>query len=1197
VLVRTRLVQAGLDRWLLRPIVELVPHLLVHSRRGSRLAERLGADRPALTLGSALAEVAVSVSASTTPTAPVRGRGAGAIPAALLDRLAFALHRLIDVEGSPTTTTVQFDAAIVPGPLPAELRPLDDALVRLAARLRPHVDDVALAVVQRRRARVTLEDGPPAGFFYTEDPGPLAPGILLTLDDDEGDGRPLHFVGVRGPLLSTASQLHAVERILDLVREPLFDEGPRVRRLAGGRFGALLAALDELVIVDEERPRLCWRVAADASELRPVVRGDALPLPATATPRRIEEAVRAIPMATDRDRAIAHLLAARERFDGLVARALVGHPFVELVDGRPLRVVEVEPTVGVDDEGRLSLRAGNVAVDAAALDDDGAGVVVDGERGRLLVVVVDPAQRALARAVLRLEGRPLPPGVRGDVIARLKRSRLDVLLPGGLRGDEVAADGRLVVKAAFSAQPDGRPGGARFAIVVRPLGLGPAFVPGEGPAHVFGSADDERPIWCARDRDGEVRRAQSLLAACGTGTEEVDGAFAFTVLDPGRALAVAARLAMRGDVVLALSPGAPRIERATAETLRVRFLEHTDWLGIEGECILPDGTRADFDALLQALRAGRRYVVIDPGRVAAIDDDVAAALSTVVEFLNPGGVFPGGALPGGIPRGVPRGAALIVDDALERLRDAGAVVDGPPDDSTLRARLEEARTVTGDAPASIAVALRPYQQDGLRFLRRLVCLRTGGVLADDMGLGKTLTTLCLLAERAERGPQLVVAPTSLGFHWANECARFAGAVLQPVLLHEAPSAEERTRWVARAGPGTLLVASYGVVTRDMDDARWASARFATMVVDEAQAVKNASTARAQALRRLQAEVRFALSGTPLQNHTGELWAILDLVCPGLFGTFPQWKARWAEPIEKDADDDRTARLARALRPFLLRRTKAAVAKELPPRTEVVKRLQPSPDEHAAYERLRAALVLDLEQGRDGDGDDRRSLTPGEQRVQLLSALTRLRLCACHPGFINDIDDGALLPPATKQKALVELVRQLVGAGHRALVFSQFVRHLRVAERALVAAGLRTAVLTGQTSPDERRRRVERFQADDWTIDAFLISLHAGGFGLNLTRANYVIHLDPWWNPAVEDQASDRVHRIGQQLPVTIVRLVMTGTLEESILGLHARKRSLADAVLAGTDAAGALSLDELRTLLVSTRRHADHAAQELAFLD
>jgi SNF2 family DNA or RNA helicase len=369
----------------------------------------------------------------------------------------------------------------------------------------------------------------------------------------------------------------------------------------------------------------------------------------------------------------------------------------------------------------------------------------------------------------------------------------------------------------------------------------------------------------------------------------------------------------------------------------------------------------------------------------------------------------------------------------------------------------------------------------------------------------------------------------------------------------------------------------------------------TLLVDEAQAVKNASTTRAQALRRLQARARIALSGTPIENHTGEVWAILDLVVPGLFGTFAQFKARFADPIEKDHDETRRALLARALRPFVLRRTKAQVAKDLPEKIERTVILTPSPEEQASYERLRRAIVVDLDERGvlDGEpGDDRSAPAPGEQRVQILAALTRLRLAACHPALVDDVLDEAQVRPATKHKALLSLLEEVRESGHRALVFSQFVSHLRLAERFAKDVGLRTQHLTGETPGRERQALVDRFQQGD--VDAFFISLKAGGFGLNLTRATTVVHLDPWWNPATEDQASDRAHRIGQTLPVTIVRLVMDGTIEAPILALHEKKRALADAVLAGTDAAGRLDVRELASLLRHTRRVVGDDAVELA---
>ncbi|HEY1098636.1 MAG TPA: SNF2-related protein, partial [Myxococcota bacterium] len=585
------------------------------------------------------------------------------------------------------------------------------------------------------------------------------------------------------------------------------------------------------------------------------------------------------------------------------------------------------------------------------------------------------------------------------------------------------------------------------------------------------------------------------------------------------------------DVIIAVADDGPRVHRASAPELKVRLHEGTDWLGVEGGVALSGGERVELQALVDALREGRRYVVLERGDVVTIDDDVYAALGALAMFSRSG------------KRGleVPSLAGAAVLDDVSVL--AGADTQGW---RLVHDRIEAAKDIDGVASVDVTATLRPYQQEGLRFLRRLAALGTGGVLADDMGLGKTLTTTCLLVDRRTLGPQIVVAPTSLGFHWAAEIKRFA-PVLNPIVLSDLDGADARIAAIKSAGAGDVVITSYGLVTRDVD--KLGATSFASLIVDEAQAAKNATTARARALRKIDAAFKLALTGTPLENHTGELWAIVDLVSPGLFGSYAQFKSRFADPIEKDHDDDRRRRLARALRPFLLRRKKADVASDLPPKIERTVLLSPSPEERQAYDRLRNAIlieleergVLDLETGKKPKRREGEPVPTGQEaRVHILSALTRLRLCACHPALVDDVLDPQTVPPGTKHEALVAEMLELREQGHHALVFSQFVKHLRLAERFLREAGLRTMILTGDTPTDERRRLVERFQAGE--ADVFLISLKAGGFGLNLTRASYVAHLDPWWNPAVENQASDRAHRIGQTLPVTITRLVMDETL-------------------------------------------------------
>jgi SNF2 family DNA or RNA helicase len=503
------------------------------------------------------------------------------------------------------------------------------------------------------------------------------------------------------------------------------------------------------------------------------------------------------------------------------------------------------------------------------------------------------------------------------------------------------------------------------------------------------------------------------------------------------------------------------------------------------------------------------------------------------------------------------GALGVIDDLA---RD-GAELSAHGAFAQLHARMRAASKRAPRVPRHLKATLRDYQVEGFRWLARLATWGAGAVLADDMGLGKTLQALALLCHRASEGPALVVAPTSVCANWVAEARRF-GPSLNVTLFRES----DRAGAVAALGPGDVLVVSYGLLVLDLE--RFRSKRFATLVLDEAQAVKNASTRRARAAREIDAAFRVALSGTPVENHLGELWSLYRIVFPGLLGSWELFRRRFAVPIERDRDPDRRRVLATTLRPFLLRRSKAEVARELPTRTEIALPVALSPGERRLYEQARLAAVARLA----GLGEQAR---PEQRRFQVLAAITELRLLACHPR----LNDPECALPSSKLARFLELAAELAEGGHRALVFSQFTSHLALVREALAAAGRSFLYLDGQTPPAQRDRLVERFQAGDGEL--FLITLKAGGTGLNLTAADYVVHLDPWWNPAVEDQATDRAHRIGQQRPVTVYRLLSQGTIEEAIVTLHARKRDLVAGVLDGMDAAGRLSPDDLMALIRS----------------
>jgi SNF2 family DNA or RNA helicase len=346
--------------------------------------------------------------------------------------------------------------------------------------------------------------------------------------------------------------------------------------------------------------------------------------------------------------------------------------------------------------------------------------------------------------------------------------------------------------------------------------------------------------------------------------------------------------------------------------------------------------------------------------------------------------------------------------------------------------------------------------------------------------------------------------------------------------------------------------------------RLAAVSFTMAILDEAQAIKNADTQRAAASRRLNAGFRLALTGTPVENDLEELWSLFAFVNPGLLGGRDRFHRRFVTPIARDNDANAKAALRALVRPFLLRRTKAQVLTELPSRTEQTLWIEREPEERAFYEALRRRALERLDE-----------VGPERTRIHILAEITKLRQACCNPNLATPDCEV----PSAKLEAFLDLVENLREGRHRALVFSQFVGHLSRMRAALDAKGVSYQYLDGSTPAAEREKRVAAFQAGAGEL--FLISLKAGGFGLNLTAADYVIHLDPWWNPAVEDQASDRAHRIGQLRPVNIYRLIVKDSIEERIVALHRQKRDLADALLEGADASARLSQDDLIDLIRS----------------
>ncbi|HEU4731151.1 MAG TPA: DEAD/DEAH box helicase [Kofleriaceae bacterium] len=771
-------------------------------------------------------------------------------------------------------------------------------------------------------------------------------------------------------------------------------------------------------------------------------------------------------------------------------------------------------------------------------------VVEQPEHRRYVLIDVGDDARQLW-GLLQKHGARFPPESHTQLLDRLGRleARLPLAVPPALKGRQLA--GEAVTVARLRLLPDVT---LELELLIRPGEGAPLFQPGSGPRDVLLARGGERG-YVRRALTSEPAQARAQLVGLPLDGAEEGPPFCYRVGDPEAALRLVAALeAPPPGLAVEWLDARPVIARGVGpEALRVQVERRRDWFGIAGELKIEAG-RLELAVLLDAARRQQRFVRTGDAAWIELTDTLRQRLAAIADHS-----FAGRQdlelSPGAVP-------------ALHALAEAGAEVEAAPDWQQLTARLAASARLAPKPPAALTATLRDYQVEGHAWLVRVAAWGAGACLADDMGLGKTIQAIALLLDRARHGPALVIAPTSVAYNWASELARFA-PTLSPVVYGDQP---DRARCLARLRKKDVVIASYGLLVRDVE--LLATRPFATLVLDEAQALKNAGTRRARAARRLDAGFRVALSGTPFENHLGELWSLFAIIFPGLLGSWEQFRERFAGPIERAKDPEARAALSSVLRPFLLRRTKQEVARELPSRTEIVVPVALSKEEAALYEDARLAAVAELDRQGKAVRDEQR-------RFQVLAALTRLRLLASHPRLY----DGRSEIASSKLRRLLELIDELRSEGHRALVFSQFTSHLALVKEAFDRAGIAWLYLDGDTPPAERARRIAAFQAGEG--DVFLLSLKAGGTGINLTAADYVVHLDPWWNPAVEDQATDRAHRIGQTRPVTVYRLVARGTIEEQILAMHGDKRALVAGVLDGTDVAARLSTQDLLALLAS----------------
>ena len=637
--------------------------------------------------------------------------------------------------------------------------------------------------------------------------------------------------------------------------------------------------------------------------------------------------------------------------------------------------------------------------------------------------------------------------------------------------------------------------------------------------------------------------------------EEGAGVYAFEGDEEARFSLLAEQLpALEGAGEVMISERLARMNVSRRRAMRVdvvrpegqgRLLLHADLGGF---------TQEELNEALAAYRQKRRYVRLSSGVFLSGEAlEQAADAAQVLDGLD---VTAEEAAAG---TDVPESRALYLEQALRERESIR--LSAPRAVSDWVERLRQAQRTSAEQPAGLNAQLRSYQLTGLSWLCALSDAGFGGILADDMGLGKTIQVLSLLLREQERGGSvraLVVCPASLQLNWRAEARRFAPSLTVCALMG---TAQERARQIAAQDAPNILITSYDQLRRDVQ--HYAGVSFTHVLLDEAQNIKNAASQAAKAVKTIRAGHRFAMTGTPIENRLSELWSIFDFLMPGYLHSYKKFKERFEAPVVREADERARENLHLMVAPFILRRMKKDVLSDLPEKVESVIESEMTAEQRRVY----AAYAAQLTQESESAADD------SQERMRMLAGLTHLRQLCCDPRLCLEGYTGG----SGKLEQLCEVVLEAIAGGHRLLIFSQFTSMLVLIRERLEGEGVSLFVLTGETPKEERMRLVTAF--NEGGAEAFLISLKAGGTGLNLTGADVVIHYDPWWNLAAQNQATDRAYRIGQTKGVQVIRMIASDSVEERICELQESKQQLGDGVLLGEENLFTMDADALRGLL------------------
>ena len=822
---------------------------------------------------------------------------------------------------------------------------------------------------------------------------------------------------------------------------------------------------------------------------------------------------------------------------------LIGHPLVFSWESpsTPVTIERGEPVVTVKKTGsRLKI------LFSPEISEEKI-IMVEESPTRIEVIQVNAEHRRIA-GILGKFGLSVPLTGKEDVLGAIGAVSSAVSVHSSIGGaTEKVSETEADPVPRMRILPSGD--GFRLELLAKPFGdSGPYVKPGIGNETLIAGVNGKR-MQTRRDLKQEGAMALAVETDCpslflGRATEHE-----WYLDQPEDCLQVLSELKVLQDknqVVMEWPEGEKlRVTREISfDRLKMGIRTGTDWFEVDGSLALDKDLVLDMTKLLDLVReTEHRFIPLGDNRFAALTAEFRKKLADMDAYSY---------RKGKAVRFHPLSALLLAEFA-ENLSHVKT-------DRKWQIKVNRFKKIMDavpSTPSTLKAELRDYQETGFRWMTRLAHWGVGACLADDMGLGKTVQALTVLLDRAADGPALIVAPTSVCYNWIAEAHRFA-PTLNPVLF----GGKDRKGLVHGLEDFDVLVASYGLMQQESD--LLGSIEWHTVVLDEAQAIKNITAKRSQAAMNLKGDFRIITTGTPIENHLGELWTLFNFINPGLLGSLKRFNERFTLPIERNNDRMAKNRLKKMIQPFILRRSKTEVLEELPAKTEVMLHVEMDKKEAAFYEALRQNALQKLEQDTGPSG---------QKHLKILAEIMRLRRACCHPRLI--MPESPL--SGAKLALFGEVVSELLENRHKALVFSQFVGHLEILREYLDEKIIDYRYLDGSTPAKARQEQVARFQKGEG--DLFLISLKAGGLGLNLTAASYVIHMDPWWNPAVEDQASDRAHRIGQQHPVTVYRLVARGTIEEKIIALHRKKRDLADSLLDGSDMSGKISAEELLRLI------------------